>query len=326
MRHRATPLGEPDPRRNSGIAWTSDVYRSDEIRTVFARGDHDLAKTTSAYDPGVGATGSAICSGKYARKPLFHGATAVQTTIDRTDNTVQDLMIEIQQVSKRYGSIWALRDITLHVKAGTRLTVIGPNGSGKTTLIRILARLSSPSSGSLKLFGRDLSAQGDEARKQIGVVSHTSFLYPSLTAAENLIFYANMFGVSRTPNTIESLLNQVGLLDRQHDLVRTFSRGMQQRLAIARAILHQPLLLLLDEPYSGLDGTAVKLLQRILTNIHREGRTIILTTHHYQSGLEFSDQAAVLLNGRLVYYGLPAHIRIAAKNPTLPGENGEARS
>jgi heme exporter protein A len=101
---------------------------------------------------------------------------------------------------------------------------------------------------------------------------------------------------------------------------------MQQRLAIARAILHQPLLLLLDEPYSGLDGTAVKLLQRILTNIHREGRTIILTTHHYQSGLEFSDQAAVLLNGRLVYYGLPAHIRIAAKNPTLPGENGEARS
>ncbi|GAK56048.1 ABC transporter related protein [Candidatus Vecturithrix granuli] len=232
-------------------------------------------------------------------------------------------LIEIQHLSKRYGSIWALRDITLNVEAGTRLTLLGPNGSGKTTLIRILARLSSPSSGSLKMFGSDLHTQGDEVRKQIGVVSHTSFLYPALTAVENLTFYAGMFGVSQTTETIESLLYEVGLLERQHDLVRTFSRGMQQRLAIARAILHQPTLLLFDEPYSGLDGAAVNLLQHILTNIHHEGRTIILTTHNYRSGLDFCDQAAVLVSGRLVYYGSPAHIRIAAKNPDFPETPGD---
>lgn len=231
-------------------------------------------------------------------------------------------MIEIQHVSKRYGDIWALRDITLNVKAGTRLTLLGPNGSGKTTLIRILARLSYPSSGSLKMFGRDLNIQEDEVRKQIGVVSHASFLYPALTAAENLTFYAHMFGIVRPTETIESLLHEVGLFERQHDLVRTFSRGMQQRLAIARAILHQPTLLLLDEPYSGLDGSAVNLLQQILMGIHHEGRTIILTTHNYRSGLDFCDQAAVLVNGRLVYNGSPAHIRIAAKNPDFPEANG----
>lgn len=232
-------------------------------------------------------------------------------------------MIEIQHVSKRYGNTWALHDITLNVEAGTRLALLGPNGSGKTTLIRILARLCSPSSGSLKIFGSDLGMQSDELRKQIGIVSHTPFLYPALTAAENLAFYAHMFGISRPTETIESLLHEVGLFERQHDFVRTFSRGMQQRLAIARAILHQPTLLLLDEPYSGLDGAAVKLLQRILTKIHHEGRTIILTTHNYRSGLDFCDHAAVLVNGRLVYYGLLAHIRIAPQNPDFAEAPGD---
>lgn len=234
-------------------------------------------------------------------------------------------MIEIQHLSKRYGNTWALRDITLNVEAGTRLTLLGPNGSGKTTLIRILAWLSSPSSGSLKMFGSDLNMQGEAMRKQIGVVSHTSFLYPALTAAENLAFYARMFGIFRTKEAVELLLHEVGLLERQHDLVRTFSRGMQQRLAIARAILHQPTLLLLDEPYSGLDETAVNLLQHILAKIHHEGRTIILTTHNYRSGLDVCDQAAVLVNGRLVYNGAPAHIRIAAKNPNFLEAHGDVR-
>lgn len=204
----------------------------------------------------------------------------------------------------------ALCDVTLTVKAGTFLTFFGPNGSGKSTLLQILARLTVPTSGRINLFGANADAQGEEIRKRIGFLSHTSFLYPSLTAVENLTFYAKMFGIAPVENRIEVVLHDVDLSARQHDLVRTFSRGMQQRLALARALLHHPELLLLDEPYAGLDGAGVKLLQRMLAALHVEGRTILVTTHQHEIGLQQCDQAAVLVQGRLIYTGSPENIRL----------------
>jgi heme exporter protein A len=190
------------------------------------------------------------------------------------------------------------------------LACFGPNGSGKTTLLRIAARLSMPTSGRACLFGADVSTQGEEIRQRIGFVSHTSFLYPSLTAVENLTFYASMFGLESAADMIDAFLHNVGLADRQHEMVRTFSRGMQQRLALARALLHHPQLVLLDEPYAGLDGAGVKLLQRILADLHAEGRTILLTTHQPELGLQQCDQVAVLVQGRVIYTGSPANVRL----------------
>ena len=223
---------------------------------------------------------------------------------------MQNPIIEVSQVCKRYGRIEALRDVSLSLNAGTFLTLLGPNGSGKTTLIRILAALTHPTSGYVKLDKLDPKTHGNEVRKKIGVVSHHPFLYNSLTADENLMFYGQMFGIPHIKETVEHLLRDVGLFSRRYDLVRTFSRGMQQRLSIARALLHNPLILLLDEPYTGLDDTAVNIFQNILECLHHEGRTILLTTHNSELGLKQCDNVAILVNGRLVYSGPPAKIRI----------------
>lgn len=223
---------------------------------------------------------------------------------------MQQPIINLRHVSKCYGHIIALRDVSLTVTPGAFLTCFGPNGSGKSTLLRIAACLSPPTSGQVSLFGVDVTTRGEEIRKRIGFVSHTSFLYPSLTAVENLTFYARMFRLESAAEIIESLLHEVELADRQHDMVRTFSRGMQQRLALARALLHHPQLLLFDEPFSGLDRAGVKLLQRIFAGLHAEGRTLLLTTHQHELGLQQCDQAAVLVQGRLIYTGSPANIRL----------------
>jgi heme exporter protein A len=231
-------------------------------------------------------------------------------------------MIETHQLCKRYGRTAALRDVTLAIAKGTFCTVLGPNGSGKTTLMQILSTLSRPTSGSVKLSGFDPETQGNQIRKQIGVVSHQSFLYPSLTAYENLKFYGHMFGVVDLEDTISSLLHEFGLSARMSDPVRTFSRGMQQRLAIARALLHHPLILLLDEPFAGLDYAAMDILQKVLEQSRKAGRTVVLTTHDLDRGLEQGDQVVVLVKGRLVYTGAAktidrsrlVEIQIAASN------------
>jgi heme exporter protein A len=216
---------------------------------------------------------------------------------------VQDYLIEVHQLCKRYGKTEALRDVSLAVEKRTFLTLFGPNGAGKTTLIQILATLSRPTSGYITISGFNPETDGNDVRKKIGVVSHHSFLYQSLTAYENLKFYGQMFGGVHVKETIESLLHEVGLFSRMHDAVRTFSRGMQQRLSIARALLHNPPILLLDEPYSGLDYAAINMLQHIFEISRQEGRTILLTTHNIDRGLEQSDKVGVLVEGRLVYTG-----------------------
>jgi len=209
--------------------------------------------------------------------------------------------IEIENLSRYFGPLPALEEIYLVVKKGEFLTIFGPNGAGKTTLIRILATILRPSEGKIKINGLDLLENSEQLRYQIGVISHTTFLYDNLTARENLSFYGKMYNISNLNLRIDELVTQLGLKNRQDDLVRTFSRGMQQRLSIARALIHNPEILLFDEPYTGLDGYAAKILENLLTQLHTRERTIILTTHNLEQGLKSCQRVAVLVKGKIAY-------------------------
>ncbi len=178
-------------------------------------------------------------------------------------------MIELRKLTKSFGSKYALRGVNLRVMPGESLVIFGPNGAGKSTLIRILSSLSRPTSGTVHIGGLDLATHADGIRRHLGVVSHAPLLYDSLTAEENLRFFAGLYGMSQPEPRITVLLAQVGLTTRRGDLVRTFSRGMVQRLAIARALLHDPQVLLLDEPDTGLDPQAAEMLHDLLVQVSR---------------------------------------------------------
>ena len=165
-------------------------------------------------------------------------------------------------------------------------SIFGPNGAGKTTTLRVLATLLTPGSGSIKVAGHDVREDPMPVRRAIGFISHNAMLYPDLTAEENLRFYADMYGVQDREARITGLLERLELSARRHDVVRTYSKGMRQRLAIARAILHRPRVLLLDEPHSGLDPRAVDILDGLLTEI-RDEHTFVMVTHNIAKGLEW---------------------------------------
>jgi heme exporter protein A len=210
-------------------------------------------------------------------------------------------MIEARGLTKSFGPRAALAGVDLTVAAGEFVTLVGPNGAGKTTLLRILATLTRPTGGSMRIAGLDPARDGIEVRRRIGFLSHRTLLYEDLTAEQNLRFYARMYDLDGAPARIADLLERVGLVDRRHDLVRTFSRGMQQRLAVARAVLHRPQVLLLDEPYTGLDPQAAQVLTDLLTELVGEGCTILLTTHNLERGLAVGRRVVVLAHGRVVY-------------------------
>lgn len=212
-------------------------------------------------------------------------------------------MIEVSGLRKSYGSVDALRGIELKVRTGEFLTLFGPNGAGKTTLLKILSTIIKPTSGSVIIGGLDLSKADHDIRKNIGVISHKTFLYGDLSALENLIFYAKMYNVPNPKERAAKLINEVGLRGREHHQVRTFSRGMEQRLSIARAIIHDPNIIYLDEPYSGLDQHASLMLRDLLKKLHTQNRTIIMTTHNITHGLEISDRIVIQLSGKIVYEG-----------------------
>jgi heme exporter protein A len=211
-----------------------------------------------------------------------------------------DRVVEGRNLVREFGSVRALCGLDLEVRRGESLAIFGPNGAGKTTLIRILAALLAPTRGELRLFGN--SRATPEVRRRIGLVSHGSSLYGDLTAIENLRFYAELYGLDRREDRIREVLSEVGLLEWAERPVRGYSRGMEQRLALARAFLHDPELLLLDEPYSGLDPRAVARLQEILLRLHRAGKTLVLTTHDIARGLEICDRAAILSSGRIAWH------------------------
>jgi heme exporter protein A len=210
-------------------------------------------------------------------------------------------MIQVRNLSKSFGSRAALAAVDLSIGAGEFVTLMGPNGAGKTTLLRILATLARPTSGTVRIAGLDPTRDGTQVRQRIGFLSHRTLLYEDLTAEQNLRFYARMYGLDDGPARVQDLLQRVGLATRHHDLVRTFSRGMQQRLALARAVLHRPQVLLLDEPYTGLDPLAAQVLTGLLTELTGEGCTTLLTTHDLGRGLEVGRRVVVLARGRLVY-------------------------
>lgn len=209
-------------------------------------------------------------------------------------------MIQIAGLVKNYGVTPVLRGVQLHVAPGEFVTLVGPNGAGKSTLMRIVATLLKPTAGEVKIGGWALPQHGHRVRRYIGLVSHQTLLYGDLTAAENLHFYARLYSVPDAEVRIGRALKQVGLAARQRDPVRTFSRGMMQRLTIARATLHEPEVLLLDEPYTGLDQDAAQLLDELLLREKADGRTILLITHDLVHGLDLCDRIAILNRGKIV--------------------------
>jgi heme exporter protein A len=233
-------------------------------------------------------------------------------------------MIELRRLTKAFGSKVALRNVDLRVEAGESLVIFGPNGAGKSTLIRILSSLSRPTGGRVLIGGLDLATHADGIRRYLGVVSHAPLLYDSLTAEENLRFFAQLYGMKEPAPRIAEMLGRVGLTARRSDLVRTFSRGMVQRLAIARALLHDPQVLLLDEPDTGLDPQAAEMLhsllvqlsgrsgeganQRISESTGEQGsegaqRTIVTVTHSIERGLAIADRVVILAAGKIVFAG-----------------------
>lgn len=206
-------------------------------------------------------------------------------------------MIEVKGLVKAFGPKPVLRGLNLNVAEGEFVALLGPNGSGKTTLLRILASLSRPTLGEVRVAGFRVPTQAAAVRQRLGVVSHQPLLYGDLTAEENLRFYGRMYGVPDLTGRVDDVLSLVGLGPRRRDLVREFSRGMQQRLAIARAILHDPEILLFDEPHTGLDQDARSMLDSVLSQVAARGRTVLMTSHDLSRVGDLATRIDVLSKG-----------------------------
>jgi heme exporter protein A len=193
--------------------------------------------------------------------------------------------------------------VDIKAAAGESVCLLGPNGSGKTTLLRILATAARATQGEAHVFGFHTTSEGDEVRERVGLLSHKTFLYSELTALENLRFAAGMYGLERSADALKKTLADVGLDYAADRRIRGFSQGMIQRLALARTTLHNPPLLLLDEPYSALDAAALQLLDRFLVRFVADGGTIIVVTHQIARGLAACKRAIALREGRVVYDG-----------------------
>ena len=211
------------------------------------------------------------------------------------------LAVETSGLVKTFGNYKVLRGIDLRVPAGTTLAIFGPNGAGKTTLIKILASIMRPTSGRILIEGLELKDNAEKVRAHLGLVAHQSYLYGNLSAWENLDFYARMYGVENRSKRIAEVLDLVSLTSRKYDRFSTFSRGMQQRMALARALLHKPSILLLDEPETGLDQQALGAMWDILRREEAGKRTIIFTSHSFERALAVCDDVVILERGRISY-------------------------
>jgi heme exporter protein A len=209
-------------------------------------------------------------------------------------------MIEVRKLVKRFGLKPVLRGLDFQVQEGEFVALLGPNGAGKTTFLRILASLSRPTLGEVSIAGYRLPAQAAAVRQRLGVVSHLPLLYGDLTAEENLRFYGKMYGVSNLGGRVGEVLEMIGLTHRRRDLVRTFSRGMQQRLAIGRAVLHDPDVMLFDEPHTGLDQDASRMLDSVLREVAASGRTVVMTSHDLARAADLASRFDVISKGIIV--------------------------
>ena len=219
------------------------------------------------------------------------------------------LLIRCEHVEKRFGHKRVLRDVSFTVAEGEVLSLLGANGSGKTTLLRIVAALVKPDKGEVWLGPVPLSSAADEIRRYIGVVAHAPLLYDRLTGIENLEFYARLYDLTEPQKRIEELLRAMDLWRWRDDAVRTYSRGMSQRLAIARALLHDPPIVFLDEPDTGLDREGIRLLDGLVAQLRSRGRAVFATTHNLERAQRWSDRVFELRSGHLHQIEFPDRSR-----------------
>lgn len=256
---------------------------------------HPLARA----DDSVGAT---LRSGG---RPLGANATPASSRLAAglhpVDRSPAECDIEVAGLTRSFGAKPVLRGVDLALARGQRMALLGPNGAGKTTLLRILATLSRPDAGRVRIAGHEAQHDASAIRRVTGYVGHQPYLYDELTARENLIFFARMYHVAAPDKRAAALLERVGMAPRANDRVRTLSRGQQQRLALARGILHEPRLLLLDEPDTGLDEQAGALLADLLAERAAAGQTTLFTTHNLERALALAGAVALLARGRIVY-------------------------
>ena len=215
----------------------------------------------------------------------------------------ETLALDSKEIEKKFGYSFAVRNVTLRVRRGEFVVLFGSNGAGKTTFLKMAAGLMRPTRGSLSVEGFDIGKQADEARRRIGFLSHNTFVYKDLSPLENLKFFCRLYGVPDSEDRLIDLLDRVGLRGRASEPVRAFSRGLQQRVGIARALLHDPSVILLDEPYTGLDAKAAQTLNGMLDEALAAGKTIVLTTHDLDQGLRAATRALILDRGNVVYDG-----------------------
>ena len=209
--------------------------------------------------------------------------------------------VAAEDVWKYYGDFPALREVVLAVEPGSCLALLGRNGAGKTTLLRIMAGFSKAARGRVQIHGRD--SRDLETRRRVGVLGHGISVYEDLSAFENLKLFGRLYGLADPAKTAMEWLDRTGLSRVRDGLVREFSRGMRQRLAIGRAFLHEPEVLLLDEPFTSLDDRAIAVLQAVLRDALSKRRTIVLSTHQLREALELATHVALLVRGKLAYHG-----------------------
>jgi len=232
--------------------------------------------------------------------------------------------IEARDLVKSFGNTKVLRGLSLKVETKTTLAIIGPNGAGKTTLIKTLASVMRPTSGQVLIDGWDLAEHAQKARALLGLVSHHSYLYGTLTATENLDFYGRMYGLSKPAERIKEVLDLVGLTGRRHDRVATFSRGMLQRLSLGRALLHKPPILMLDEPDTGLDPQALATMWDILHH-DAPNRTIVFTSHHFERALSAASEVLMLVKGRVAWSAPSSELTLTTLEEAYSRAVGEQR-
>lgn len=213
----------------------------------------------------------------------------------------EPLALEVKKLTKVFGDRKALDNVSFSLPQGAFLSIFGPNGAGKTTMLRMLSTLARPTSGAIRVMGLDAKEDPDKVRDHIGLISHNSMLYPDLTAMENMMFVARLYGIIDPEARVRELLRAVELDHRRFDMVRTFSRGMTQRLSIARALINDPDVVFLDEPYAGLDPHAVEIFDELIGGL-REERTFVMVSHDLQKGFDMCTHALVLAKGRVVSF------------------------
>ncbi len=228
---------------------------------------------------------------------------AVTTAVPAETGRRAEPVLSASGLVREYGPVVAVDGVDLHLAPGDFLTIFGPNGAGKTSLLSLLGGRLKPSKGEVFISGQRLDFGETSWRSRIGVLSHQGFLYPHLTVRENLRFFGKLFTLPELDRLVSERLEQVGLADRADFLARQLSHGMRQRAALARALLHDPEVVLLDEPYTGLDPHAASVLRNVLSSLQDGRRTVVLVTHNLTQGLEMATRVAIQVRGRFAWEG-----------------------